>query len=144
MSIYAGTISGPIAPYNNPPIQPQFYKPRRFVISAIALGPTTIVTTTLDHDFSIGQEVRLLIPNNFGSIQLNGVSSYVVSIPQDNQVVLTLDSNSGVNPFISATVTIEYPQIIPIGDINSGKLNFNVNLERAPGITGSFKNISPR
>ena len=39
-------ITGPIALYANLPIEPQFYQPWRFVITAITLGQTTETPVT--------------------------------------------------------------------------------------------------
>lgn len=133
---------GPTAPENNPPINPQYYQPSVFFISALTLGPTTTVTTSVDNNYVIGQLVRLVIPNAYGSYQLNETQGYVISLPASNQVVVTIDS-SNANTFISSPTGINTrPQIMAIGDINTGQTNTG----RAGNITyipGSFINISP-
>ncbi len=134
-------ISYPIPLYANVPIQAQFYKPSRFVISAITLGSTTLVTTTVDHNYVIGQLVRLIIPNANGTYQLNERSGYVISIPSTTQVVLDIDS-SMYNLFQTSSNPTQ-PQILATGDINSGKINNNGNLTTGTYIPGSFQNISP-
>lgn len=134
-------ISYPIPLYANVPIQAQFYKPSRFVISAITLGSTTLVTTTVDHNYVIGQLVRLIIPNANGTYQLNEKSGYVISIPTATQVVLDIDS-SMYNLFQTSSNPTQ-PQILATGDINSGKINNNGNLQTGTYIPGSFQNISP-
>lgn len=134
-------IVGPIAPYINLPIQPQFYKPSRFVISDIELGQTTTITTTEDMNYVIGQQIRLLIPPSFGSIQLNGKDGFVIEIPQDDQVVVTIDSSVDVNAFIDSDETTQ-AQIIAIGDINQGVENLG-RTNNTTFVPGSFINISP-
>ncbi len=103
-----GVISYPIPPYSNVPIEPQFYQPSRFDISAITTGANTTVTTSVPHNYVIGQFVRLLIPSIYGSYQLNNVTGYVISIPTTTSVVLTTPS-AGVTAFVpspySATIT---------------------------------------
>ena len=88
---------GPVPPYTNPPIQPENYQPRRFVISNITLGQTTLVTTLINHDYVVGQLCRLIIPPSYGCSQLNETSGYVISIPASDQVVLDIYSQGG-NP----------------------------------------------
>jgi hypothetical protein len=136
-----GVISYPIPPYSNVPIEPQYYKPNNFVISAIALGPTTTVTTTLDMNFVIGQEVRLVIPPLCGSRLINGLTGYVISIPASNQVEINLYS-VGADPFKTTSIGSQ-PQIIPLGDINNGYIKPNGQGYIFPTIPGAFKNISP-
>ena len=135
-------IVGPIAPYTNVPIEPQFYQPSRFVIEDIALGQTTTITTTEDMNYVIGQQVRLLIPESFGSYQLNGQTAFVISIPASDQVVLALDSSLNVNTYIASNAMTQ-AQIIPIGDVNSGRINSSGRVNNGTYILGSFINISP-
>lgn len=141
----SGVISYPTPLYQNAPIQSDFYLPQRFVIEHIALGLTTTVTTQDPHDYVIGQLIRLIIPCNFGSYQLNNVKGYVLSIPASDQVVVDIDSSTNVDPFLpSATVTTAYPQILAIGDINSGVVNSSGRQNNQTFIDGSFINVSPQ
>ena len=135
-------ITGPVPPYSNPPIHPEYYVPRRYVISAIVLGVATLITTSIDHDYVIGQQIRLLIPSFYGSFQLNNRQGTVISIPMNNQVYVDINSAQNVNTFISSPAYgPTAPQIIAIGDFNSGQINTgrSNNLTYIPG---SFINIS--
>lgn len=134
-------ISYPISPYSNPPIEPQFYQPSRFVISAITLGATTLITTSVNHNYVIGQEVRLIIPPSFGTRQLNERRGYVILIPNPNQVQLDIFSLR-MDPFILSLATT-VAQILAIGDSNNGYISNTGNVISNPEIPGSFINISP-
>jgi hypothetical protein len=136
-----GVISYPIPAYQNVAIEPQFYSPSRFVISAITLGKTTTITTMLDNNYTIGQECRLIIPPSFGCRELNQATGYVISIPSADQVVLDIYSAGG-NPYIASSATTP-AQILAIGDINSGQINNSGNMNTTTYINGSFINISP-
>lgn len=136
-------VIGPIAPQNNPPINPQFYVPRMFFISNLTLGVTTLVTTSVDHNYVIGQLVRLLISPFYGSYQLNEQQGYVLSIPSADQVVVEINSLNA-NTFISSpSYGPTKPQIVPVGDANSGVINNQGRLSTGTFIPGSFINISP-
>jgi hypothetical protein len=134
-------ISFPVPAYANVPIEPQFYQPNFFFISAIMLGFTTIVTTTVNHNYVVGQQVRLVIPSPFGTYQLNEKSALVIAIPALNQVTLAIDSTN-FDQFIASSASTQ-PQIMAIGDVNSGAINANGNLNLNLSIPGSFTNISP-
>ncbi len=134
-------ISGPVPAYSNVPINPEYYQPRRFVIEAIQLGFTTVVTTTQDMDYVIGQQVRLHIPPAYKSYQLNNQTGYVISIPETDQVELSINS-SGYTPFLAA-MDNQQPEIIGIGDINSGVINTNGIVSPSTNVPGAFINISP-
>lgn len=133
-------LQGPVPPENNPPINPQYYSPRVFVITAITLGVTTTVTTALDVNLVIGQLVRLLIPQFCGCTALDEQTGYIISIPEPNQVVVNINS-LGLNVFVSTPSNIQ-PQLVPIGDINTGSINLIPSTEQTY-ISGSFINISP-
>lgn len=141
-------ISYPIPPYSNVNINAQYYSPSEFFISAISLGQQTTITTSGNHNFVVGQLVRLVIPPSFGTRQLNGQSGYVLSIPAANQVLLNINS-SNADPFIASSATTK-AQILAMGDVNSGITTFtstnveaNNILNLSTNIPGSFINISP-
>lgn len=139
----SNTFPGPVPPETNPPINPQYYQPKVYFISAITLGATTTVTTSVDHDYVIGQNVRLLIPSTYGSTQLNERQGYVISIPTSTQVVIDLNSSGGDAFIPNPTYGPTLPQIIAIGDINSGAINASARVNTGTFIPGSFINISP-
>lgn len=135
-------IVGPIAPYTNVPIHAEYYQPSRFVIEDIGLGQTTTITTTEAMNYVIGQQVRLLVPESFGSYQLNGRTGLVISIPAVDQVVLDIDSALNVNTYIASSATTQ-AQILAIGDVNSGPTNVSGRVNNITFIAGSFLDISP-
>lgn len=135
------TFSGPTPPYSNPPIQPQNFQPRVFVISNITLGATTTIESESNMDYVIGQLVRLIIPTGYGSVQLNGVTAYVDEIPSSTEVVLRLDSSNNVNQFIDAGYN-QQPQIVPIGDVNTGIISSTGRTVPFTSVPGAFINIS--
>jgi hypothetical protein len=135
-------ISYPIPAYSNVPIEPQFYQPSQFFISAIALGKTTVITTTTNVNYVVGQLVRLIIPQYFGCRQLNEKQGYVLSIPSANQIEVNINSSQNVDPYINSTYTTK-PQILAIGDINNGLISSTGRVLLSTNIPGSFINISP-
>ena len=142
MTSYGTVVSYPSPAYTNLPIEAVYYNPSQFVISGITLGINTIVTTSVNHNYVVGQQVRLLIPSSFGSYQLNNAQSYVLAIPAANQVTLSLDSSKNVNSFINSSAAT-VAQILAIGDINFGFNNSSGNLNTGTYVPGSFINISP-
>jgi hypothetical protein len=136
-------IFGPIAPENNPPINPQYYLPSAFNIAAIVNGPTTLLTTTVNHNYVVGQLVRLIISQLFGERQLNEQTAYVISIPAPNQVVLAIDSSSFDLFVANPTLETSQPEIVAVGDINTGAINSQGRMNNGTFIPGSFIDISP-
>jgi hypothetical protein len=136
-------ISFPIPPYSNVPIQPQNFQPSVFFISNISLGFTTTITTTVNHNYVIGQEIRLLIPNGFGCTALNEQTGFIINIPAPNQLTINL-SSIGVSAFTPNSQLKTQPQTIAVGSINTGAINANGLSPTSTIIPGSFINISPQ
>jgi len=138
-------LLGPIAPERNPTIEPQFYQPSVFEITALTRGRSTTITTSTDHNYVVGQQVRLNVPNFYGTFQISGLQGIVTSIPADDQAVVNIDSTN-FNVFISnPSYGPTKPQIWAIGDVNTGQIistGRNSTLSQLT-IQGSFENISP-
>lgn len=140
-----------IAPQSNPDINPQYYEPSRFRILAITKGLTTTVTmdpssiggVTVDPNYVIGQEVRINIPKAYGMRQINRQTAIVISIPSSVQVVLNIDSRFYDSFIVSPSYTNQKPEIIAIGDVNSGAINSSGRTNLGTYIPGSFIDISP-
>lgn len=154
MVVLRGVISYPIPAESNPPIEPQFYQPNSFVISAITRGITTIVTNlpdsypsaTVNNNYTIGQLVRFILPIKYGIRQLNNQTGYVISIPGVNQVEVAIDSTF-MDAFIPSPTFIlgqdrTLPQILAIGDISTGPINASGPKNLTTFIPGSFIDIS--
>lgn len=136
-------ITGPIPPYSNPPINPQFFQPSVFDIASITFGLTTTVEATENMNYVVGQQVRFIIPPTWGARQLNQQTGYVLSLPSATEVVVSINSSVGYDSF---TISTNYPQksqIIAIGDVNSGIISNNGSVISTTNVPGSFINISP-
>ncbi len=144
MATFQGTVvSSPFPAFQNLPPEPQFYAPNRFIISNVTLGQTTIVTTSVNHNYVIGQECRLIIPSAFGCFQLNQVLGNVLSLPTSNQVELSINSIMNVDPYIASPITFpSVAQIVAVGDLNNGGVN-TARINNFTFIPGSFIDISP-
>jgi hypothetical protein len=139
-------ISYPVPLYANLPIEPQYYNPWRFVISAISLGVTTSITMVIpaitDLTYVVGQQVRLIIPPTFGCRQLNGQTAYVIAVNLPDQVVLDINSSQNVDSYIASSQPTP-AQILAIGDILAGAINNNGTQNQTNYVIGSFINVSP-
>jgi len=132
---------GPTPPYSNPPIQPQNYKPSRFVIRGVTLGRATVINTNIPMNYVVGQLIRLLIPPTYGCVQLNTVLGYITSIVNPNQVIVQIDSSQNVNEFVDSGGSTK-PEIIAVGDINTGIISSTGRSVPSTAVPGSFINIS--
>jgi hypothetical protein len=115
---------------------PFLYAPGVSEISAITLGTTTTVVTTAPHNLVVGSEVAFRIPSAWGTIQLNSLPNvnipgspiygYVISVTNSTTVVVNINSSAftafNSNPTFAATPGLTPPQILAVGDVNTGGL----------------------
>lgn len=140
-----GYFNPPYAVEYNPTIHPGYYKPSRFVISAITLGFPTLITTSSDHNYVVGQLVRFFIPTPYRTIQLSGKAGYIISLPSSTQFYVDIDSSINFDGFDSSpsVQALNSPSVQAIGDVNTGVINSSGRTDQQTYINGSFINISP-
>lgn len=142
-------LNGPQAPESNPPIEPQYFQPSEFVITAITFGPQTVVTVAIspfgvNNNYVIGQLVRFVISETYGTYQLNGKVAYVTALPALNQIQVNINTTQNYNAFVSApSYGPTKPQLIPVGDVNTGQINAMGRIGNGITIPGAFINTSP-
>lgn len=146
---------------------PFLYAPGRSIISALTLASTTTVDTTAPHNFVVGQEVAFRIPAGWGTTELNSLPNetipgspiygYVTSVTDANTVVVDIDSSSytayNSNQVASPISGMQLPQIVAVGDVNTGGVAISAgsklypppvvngsNTINGPAIQGAFVN----
>lgn len=155
-------------------LYPYIYFPGVSFISGITLGTTTTIDTTDAHNFVVGQEVAFHIPSQWGTVELNSLPNnltpgapaygYVIAVTDYNTVVVNINSSAytafTVNPTVASVPGLSYPQIVAVGDVNTGGVQISsgsalypppyyspigttqVNTINGPAIQGAFVNNS--
>lgn len=147
-------------------LYPWLYSPGVATISAIGTGTTTTVTTTAPHNFVLGQEVALRIPQAWGTTQLNSLPNnalpgspiygYVTVVNSSTQVTLNINSTGYTaytsNLTVAQMVGQSFPQILAVGDVNTGGVAYSggalypspvvngASTINGPAISGAFVN----
>lgn len=118
-------------------LYPALYAPNVAFISAITLAATTTVALTMPGNFVVGQEVAFRIPSVWGTTQLNSLPNtlipgspiygYVTAVSTSlTTPTITVNINSSAytafnsNPAFASYPGENFPQVIAVGDINSG------------------------
>lgn len=157
-------------------LYPALYAPSVAFISGITLANPMVVSLTLPGNFVVGQEVAFRIPTIWGPFQLNSLPNvvipgspiygYVTAVSASlTTPTITVNINSTAftafnpnQPFASF-VGEKFPQVVPVGDINSGGWPYSAttnlypspqfwngntaslsNSINGPGIMGAFSN----
>jgi|RhiMetdeSRZDD1v2_1073273.scaffolds.fasta_scaffold02819_22 hypothetical protein len=107
----------------------ELFYPRRRVVVNITNAVTPTVSTSIAHGMTPGQEIRFSIPTlvigNPGMIQLNGLSAIVLSVTDDYNFVINIDT-SAFNTFVWPTVAQQpssFPLMVPFGEDTATSLS---------------------
>jgi hypothetical protein len=115
-------------------LHPVLYAPGDAVISALTLGVTTSVQTTVPTNVKIDQQVAFRIPTLWGTSQLNSLPNvvipgsprygYVVSVTDSTNFVVNINSSAFTPytsniPFVSFA-GLKFPYLVPVGDVSTG------------------------
>jgi hypothetical protein len=129
----SGFASAATAGFVKKVLYPNLYLPgNRYITAISSSGVNTVVTTAVNHNFVVGQEVTFTIPPQWGMTQLDQ-AAIAAANPQTKIYVLSVTANTlTVNIDSSAFTAFAYPtsavaalgmtfpQVTPIGDQNSG------------------------
>ncbi len=144
-------LSGsPSGSYVRKVLNPFNYSPGSYFIAGIAQGIQTTIDTTTLTGLYVGSKVTFRIPSEYGITQLNGLTgtvTYIVPGVTYSQFVVNIDSSS-FTPFtsnipISQVNGLSFPQVVAVGDQNSGGSIPVVNgipTVNGPAIDGAFVN----
>lgn len=122
-------------------LYPSLYAPGNAFITALTLGATTVVSTTSPHNFVVGQEVAFRMPTPWGATQLNSlpdviipgspIYGFVTAVNSSTQVVVNINSTGytafNTNQSFASVKGLSFPQIVAVGDNNSGSNQFGFN-----------------
>lgn len=107
---------------------PIYYPRRRFIGNITAAG-NAIVSCTADHGLTVGQKVRIVVPDVYGMIEMNNLLATIKAVPASNQLTLDIDS-SAFTAFkfpLPADVPFTPALVVPVGMDTAQAITSSVN-----------------
>lgn len=102
------------------------YYPRNRTILRISQAVNARITMSVDHGYTVGQQVRLIVPQGYGMTQMNGLLGTVVAVglADASGITNTIDVNvnsTAFTPFAFPTTAVaangvSLPQVVPVGE----------------------------
>ena len=166
-SNYTALSGSPVGATVKKVLYPFLYAPGVSFIEAITTGTTTTIVTTTPHNLLVGSEVAFRIPQQWGTTQLNSlpdnqipgspIYGYVVSVTNATTLVVNINSTGytafNTNLPVAQMVGVTFPQMIAVGDVNTGGAAISsgsalypspivngFNTINGPAINGAFVN----
>ena len=103
------------------------YYPKSRYITAITQAASAVITLSVSHGYTVGQEIRVVVPAAFGMTEINGLLGVVTAVSTGATNTITVNINStGFTAFAFPTSAIAaagvtFAQVVPVGEaaINS-------------------------
>ena len=136
-------------------IQDKRFLPAYRYITGITKAANAVVTMSVAHQYSVGQQLKLRIPAGFGMVEMDGLTGNITDIDTtNNTVTLDIDSSgfttfafplSGAVPFSFAMVE-PYGNVLPAGNLLSGdegilKNTAKIQMELGTAIAGAANDV---
>lgn len=99
---------------------PRYYPRNRF-ITGITAASSAVITMSVTHGFTVGQAVRIIVPDAFGMVEIDGLLGTVTAISTANNTITVNIDSSGFTAFAFPTSAIaatgvSFAQVVPVGE----------------------------
>lgn len=99
----------------------RYYPKRRFITKIASSGTSTVITLSVTHQFTVGQEVRLIVPTAWGTNELNGQLGIITAISTTNNTITVNIDSSGFSAFAwptsaVAAAGVSPALVVPVGE----------------------------
>jgi hypothetical protein len=143
-AMVAGTATA-TAGYQIIPFDPYYYPRRRFIV-AITQATSALVTTSVDHGYTVGQEVRFNVDPLNGMTQINGLMGTILTVPSTSTFTVNIDSSAFTAftfPVTANPGAYTPAQVVPFGEDTAAALVAvpAVNILADATINTAFKGI---
>jgi len=94
------------------------YSPHTVVITAIAAANPAVVFCSRDHGLTVGQKVRIMVPDVCGMREINGLAATIVATPTPNTFITDINS-TGFTAFVfpaTAAAPCNQAMVVPFGN----------------------------
>jgi hypothetical protein len=124
--------------YRKIKFNPIFY-PRNRTVCNITAAVQAVVTTTVNHTFTVGQQVRFTVPAAFGMVQLDAQQATIVAVTAST---LTIDyDTSAFTAFawpLNASFPFNFAQVTPVGENTAEALSQSVDILQDATVNTGF------
>jgi|SRR6267378_4832818 len=119
------------------PFDSRFY-PRNRYITSISQAASAVIIMSVVHGFTVGQDVRIIVPAVFGMVEMNNLLGVITAINTTTNSITVNINSTGFTAFAFPTSAIAaggvtFAQVVPVGEaaINSVSQPFGNLLDDA-------------
>lgn len=102
------------------PFDARYYPANRY-ITKITQATSAVITLSVTHGFTAGQSVRIIVPDDFGMTEMNGLLANITAVSTaNNTITVDIDSSSftafAFPTSATAAAGINFAQVVPVGE----------------------------
>jgi hypothetical protein len=116
--------------YRQIPFDPIFYPRRRFIVN-ITQAAQAVVRLSVAHGYTVGQQIRFVVPAEFGMIEMDGLQGTITAISTANNTITVDIDSSAFSAFVFPNNTnseFTFAQTIPFGEDTAQALASGVDI----------------
>lgn len=116
--------------YRQIKFDPLFYPRRRFVVN-ITQAASAVVRLSVTHQFTVGQEVRFVIPDAFGMVEMDGLLGTITAISTANNTITVNIDSSAFTAFAfpqAAAFPFSWAEVVPVGEDTAQAISSSVDM----------------
>lgn len=127
-NMVAANAPGANAVYRIVGFNPMFY-PRRRTILRITQAAQAVITTSVDHGYTVGQDIRIVVPTTSAMTQINNLAGTVVAVTASTFTV-AIDSTAFTAFAFPLTAAVPFTpaEATPFGEDTATALQLAVNV----------------
>jgi hypothetical protein len=105
------------------------YYPQYRYIANITRASNAVVTCTVDHGFTVGQKVRMVVPSEFSMIEMDGLQATITAVTSST-ITLDIDSSSftAFTFALPADAPFSPALVVPLGQDTAQSLSSSVDV----------------
>lgn len=97
------------------------YYPRSRYITAISKATSAVITLSVTHGFTAGQAVRIVVPDEFGMTEMDGLLGNITAVSTANNTITVDIDSSAFTTFAfptsaTAAAGVNFAQVVPVGE----------------------------
>jgi hypothetical protein len=126
-------VAGTTGSWRRIPFNPIFYPRRRF-ITEISVAAQAVVTLSVTHEYTVGQQIRFVVPAAYGMVEIDGMVGNIVAINTTTTSGNTVTVDINTSTFtaftfpLSAAVPFSPAEVVPVGEDTATALAFGQDI----------------
>ena len=125
-----GAVGAGDGTYRHIEFDPIYYPRNRYIVN-ITQAASAVVTFSVTHGYTVGQDISFRLPSEFGMTELDGLTGTVTAVSTANNTVTVDIDSSAFTAFTFpavADVPFTWAQAVPVGIDTGTALSNNVDI----------------